>query len=90
MIAHADADKDKLNRLDRLVITCYNGWQKFSRFISKINEDRTVLRSAQVLKQEAEEMGLQGKDIAEYVTRQQTLDKGRNASTDRSRREEKG
>ena len=28
-----------------------------------------VLRSAQVLKQEAEETGLQGKDIAEYVTR---------------------
>ena len=33
-----------------------------------------TLRSAQVLKQEAEDIGLQGKDIAEYVTRQQTLD----------------
>ena len=27
-----------------------------------------VLRPAQVLRQEAEEIGLQGKDIAEYVT----------------------
>ena len=34
-----------------------------------------TLRSAQVLKQEAEYIGLQGKDIAEYVTRQQTLDR---------------
>ena len=34
-----------------------------------------TLRSAQVLKQEAEDIGLQGKDIAEYVTRQQTLDR---------------
>ena len=33
-----------------------------------------TLRSAKVLKQEAEDIGLQGKDIAEYVTRQQTLD----------------
>ena len=34
-----------------------------------------TLRSTQVLKQEAEDIGLQGKDIAEYVTRQQTLDR---------------
>ena len=34
-----------------------------------------TLRSAQVLKQEAEDIGLRGKDIAEYVTRQQTLDR---------------
>ena len=33
-----------------------------------------TLRSTQVLKQEAEDIGLQGKDIAEYVTRQQILD----------------
>ena len=32
-----------------------------------------TLRLAQVLKQEAEEIGLQGKDNAEYVTRQQAL-----------------
>ena len=32
-----------------------------------------VSRSTQVLKQEAEDIGLQMKDIAEYVTRQQTV-----------------
>ena len=34
-----------------------------------------TLRSTQVLKQEAEEIGLQGKDIAVYVTRQQRKDR---------------
>ena len=34
-----------------------------------------TIRSTQVLKQEAEDIGLQGKDIAEYVTRQQKLDR---------------
>ena len=34
-----------------------------------------ALRTAQVLKQEAEEIGLQGKDIAEYVREQQALDR---------------
>ena len=38
-----------------------------------------VLRSDQVLKQEAEEIGLQGKDIAEYA-RQQTLDREERAA----------
>ena len=33
-----------------------------------------ILRSTQVLKEEAEDKGLQWKDIAKYVTRQQTLD----------------
>ena len=32
-----------------------------------------VLRSAQVLKQEAEEIGFEGKDILEYVKEQQKL-----------------
>ena len=36
-----------------------------------------TLRSTQVLKEEAEDIGLQGKDIAEYVTRQQTLEERR-------------
>ena len=35
-----------------------------------------VLRSAQVLKQEAEEIGFEGKDILEYVKEQQKLDRG--------------
>ena len=39
-----------------------------------------TLRSMQVLKQEAEDNGLQGKDIAEYVTRQQTLDREERAA----------
>ena len=39
-----------------------------------------TLRSTQVLKQEAEDIGLQGKDIAEYVTRQQTLDREERAA----------
>ena len=34
-----------------------------------------TLRTAQVLKQEAEEIGLQGKDIAKYVREQQALDR---------------
>ena len=33
-----------------------------------------VLRSAQVLKQEAEEIGFEGKDILEYVKEQQKLE----------------
>ena len=39
-----------------------------------------TLRSTQVLKQEAEDIGLPGKDIAEYVTRQQTLDREERAA----------
>ena len=39
-----------------------------------------TLRLTQVLKQEAEDIGLQGKDIAEYITRQQTLDREERAA----------
>ena len=39
-----------------------------------------TLRLTQVLKQEAEDIGLQGKDIAEYVTRQQNLDREERAA----------
>ena len=34
-----------------------------------------TFRSTQVLKEEAEDIGLQGNDIVEYLTRQQTLDR---------------
>ena len=34
-----------------------------------------TLRLAQILKQEGEEMGLEGKDIAEYMRRHQALDR---------------
>ena len=39
-----------------------------------------TLRTAQVMKQEAEEIGLQGKDIAEYVREQQALDREERAA----------
>ena len=39
-----------------------------------------TLRSTQVLKEEAEDIGLQGKDIAEYVARQQTLNREERAA----------
>ena len=39
-----------------------------------------ALKTAQVLKQEAEEIGLQGKDIAEYVREQQALDREERAA----------
>ena len=39
-----------------------------------------TLRSTQSLKQEAEDISLQGKDIAEFVTRQQTLDREERAA----------
>ena len=39
-----------------------------------------TLRSTQALKQEAEDIGLQGKDIAEYVTRQQPFNREERAA----------
>ena len=39
-----------------------------------------VLRSAQVLKQEAEDIGFEGKDILEYVKEQQKLDREERAA----------
>ena len=42
---------------------------------AELTKMEPTLRSAQVLKQEAEEIGLQGKDFKKYVTRQQTLDR---------------
>ena len=45
-----------------------------------------TLRSTQVLKQEAEDIGLQGNDIAEYVREQQALDRGEQQALDRGER----
>ena len=39
-----------------------------------------TLRSTQVLKEEAEDIGLQGKDIVEYVKPQQTMDREERAA----------
>ena len=47
---------------------------------AEVTKMEPTLRSTQVLKQEAEDIGLQGKDIAEYVTRQQTLDREERAA----------
>ena len=49
-----------------------------------------TLRSAQVLKQEAEDIGFEGKDILEYVKEQQKLDREERAACreDRKRADE--
>ena len=39
-----------------------------------------LLRPAQVLKQEAEELGYQGKEVAEYVKQEQALDREERAA----------
>ena len=39
-----------------------------------------MLRSVQVLKQEAEDLGLEGQDIAQYVKQQQALDREEKAA----------
>ena len=49
-------------------------------FSSIYHQMEPILRSAQILKQEAEGMGLQRKDIAEYVTKHQTLAKEERAA----------
>ena len=53
--------------------------RSFPALFSRTNKDG-ALRTAQVLKQEAEDLGFEGKDIAEYVTRQQTLDREERAA----------
>ena len=54
--------------------------RSFPALFSRSNEDEANTKVSQVLKQEAETIGLQGKDIAEYVTRQQTLDREERAA----------
>ena len=70
-----------MKRISRRITFDITVGRSFPAFIRRINEDganikmEPTLRSTLVLKQEAEEIDLQGKDIAEYVTRQQTLDR---------------
>ena len=47
----------------------------FQHYSAKVTKMEPTLRLTQVLKEKAEDIGLQAKDIAEYVTRQQTLDR---------------
>ena len=52
----------------------------FQHCSPEIMKMEPVLRSAQVLKQEAEEIGFEGKDILEYVKEQQKLDREERAA----------
>ena len=47
----------------------------FQHLSAKSSKMEPVLRSAQVLKQEAEEIGLEGNNIPDYVKRHQALDR---------------
>ena len=49
--------------------------RNFPALFSGNYKDGATLRSAQVLKQEAEDIGFEGKDILEYVKEQQKLDR---------------
>ena len=64
--------------------------RNFPAFFSRNYKDGATLRSAQVLKQEAEDIGFEGKDILEYVKEQQKLDREERAAwrEDRKRADE--
>ena len=49
-------------------------------FSAEITKIEPLLRSVQVLKQEAEELGYQGKEVAEYVKQEQALDREERAA----------
>ena len=59
----------------------YYQWiEVFQHCSAEVTKMEPTLRSTQVLKQEAEDFGFQRKDIAEYVTRQQILDREERAA----------
>ena len=58
--------------------------RSFPAFLSRNNGDGASIRSAQVLKQEAEDIGYEGQEILEYV-KQQQADAGTDAGTGRHR-----
>ena len=58
----------------------YQWIEVFQHCSAEITKMEPVLRSAQVLKQEAEEIGFEGKDILEYVKEQQKLDREERAA----------
>ena len=47
----------------------------FQHYSAEITRMEPILRSAQVLKQEAEDIGFEGKEILEYIKEQQKLDR---------------
>ena len=54
--------------------------RSFPGLFSRSNRNGADIKIDTVLKQEADDIGLQGKDIAEYVTRQQNLDREERAA----------
>ena len=54
--------------------------RSFTVLPSRSNEDGANTRSAQVLKQEAEDIGYEGKEILDYVQEQQKLDREERAA----------
>ena len=58
----------------------YQWIEVFQHSSAEVMRIEPTLRSTQVLKLEAEDIGLQGKDIAKYVTRQHTLDREERAA----------
>ena len=49
--------------------------QVFQAFLAEIPKMEPILRLAQVLKQDAEGLGYQGKEVAEYLKREQALER---------------
>ena len=49
--------------------------RSFPAFLNESTKMEPILGSAQVLKQEAEKLGYESKDIAEYVKQHQALDR---------------
>ena len=54
--------------------------EAFQHFSAESTKMEPLLRSTQALKQEAEELGYQGKEIAEYVKKEQALDREKRAA----------
>ena len=69
-----------MNRIGPRITLIKQLAEVFQHLSAESAKMESVLRSAQVLKQEAEEIGLQGKDIAEYVTREKALDREERAA----------
>ena len=53
----------------------YQWIEVFQHCSVEVTKMEPTLRSAQVLKQEAEDIGFEGKDILEYIKEQQKLDR---------------
>ena len=54
--------------------------RSFEPFSAEITRMEPVLKSFQILKQEAEEIGYEGKEVLEYVKQHQALDREERAA----------